>query len=258
MALLVVLLLGLGACSTAASTPVRGETLRVMTWNVQGHTHEPDDWADLVAQVRPDVLAVQEICTDQAAELGAILRRDHGLPYTVVPAPIRPPTSQEANAPINAALGPVCGTDPDAVEWGLAVLSLLPVGDDQVVLYPPDRRDEQRGYLGVRVAGLRLVTTHIGLNGVQADQIRLLADAATGPGPVVLLGDLNVGPGAPELAPLRAAFTEVDPAGELTTTARGKIDYIFHRGLAVVGGPETPEVTASDHRPLVATLVVAQ
>lgn len=225
-----------------------------MTWNVQTHAHAPVEWADVVADLRPDVLGLQEICTDEAFALATVLRRDHGLEYQVVPGPIRPPTPEEAEAPVNAALGPACDTAPDGVEFGVAVLSRLPVSEPRIVTYPPDRRDEQRGYLTVRVPGARVLVTHLGLDGVQASQLRRLADAAAGTDPVVVMGDLNVGPDAPELAPLRAGLTEVDPEGRAPTTSRGKIDHVFLRGLSPDAPPTTPDTTASDHRPLVADL----
>jgi endonuclease/exonuclease/phosphatase family metal-dependent hydrolase len=252
---LAVLLVLLAFPACAASPPPPGApTLRVMTWNVQSLAHEPAEWAEVIARQRPDVLGVQEICTAEALELAAVLRRDHGLPYEVVPGPIRPPTPEEASASINAALGPACDTPADAVEFGVAVLALSPITEPDIVTFPPDRRDEQRGYLTVRVAGVQVLVTHIGIDGVQADQIRRLADAAAGSDPVIVMGDLNVAPDSPDLAPLRAGLAEVDPEGRLATTSGGKIDYIFVRGLEAVAGPEVPAVTPSDHDPLITTL----
>jgi endonuclease/exonuclease/phosphatase family metal-dependent hydrolase len=251
-------LLGAVGCSTPPAPPPRG-ALRVMTWNVQTHAHDPGEWADVVADLQPDVLALQEICAGEADELAAILQRDHGLPYRAVPGPIRPPTPAEANAPVNAALGPACGTAPDAVDFGLAVLSRLPVTDARVTTYPPDHHDEQRGYMTVRVttaagATVTVHDTHLGLDGVAADQIRRLADAAGPTAPAVVLGDLNVDVHDPALAPLRAGFIEVDPDGGVSTTLEGKIDYIFLRGLSPVAPLQAQDTTASDHRPLVADL----
>lgn len=256
LGLAVVALLAPAACSP---TPQGPTDLRVMTWNVETHAHQPSEWAPVVAQLHPDVLALQEICAGEADELATLLQHDHGLTYRVVPGPIRPPTPAEAHAPVNAALGPACQTGPDDVEYGLAVLSRLPVSDPVVTTYPPDHRDEQRGLLSVRVttaAGTVVAVhdTHLGLNGVAADQVRHLADDASGTAPAVVLGDLNLGAEAPELAPLRAGFTELDPDGRHPTTAEGAIDHVFLRGLTVVGSPEAPAVTSSDHRPLVADL----
>lgn len=242
------------ACTTQPQTPPAG--VRVVTWNVQTGGHDPDGWAPVVADLRPDVLALQEVCTRDADELADLLRRDHGLEYRVVQGPIRPPSRAEANAPVNAALGPACDTGPNDVLYGVAILTRLPAGPPRIVTFPPDARDEQRGYLSVDVSTpsgpVAVYNTHIGLNGVQDDQLRRLADGAARPGPAIVLGDLNVGPAEPELAPLRQGFVEVDPAGQLSTANQGKIDYIFLRGLVPVGPPQAPEVTASDHRPLVA------
>ncbi|NMO93894.1 endonuclease/exonuclease/phosphatase family protein [Actinomycetospora sp. TBRC 11914] len=230
-----------------------------MTWNVETHAHGPAEWAPVVADLRPDVLALQEICTGEADELAGLLAREHGLVYRVVPGPVRPPTTAEAHAPVNAALGPACGTGPDDVEFGLAVLSRLPVTDPVVVTYPPDHRDEQRGFLRLRVttaagATVTVHDTHLGLDGVAAGQARRLADDVGGTAPAVVLGDLNLGADAPELAPLHAGLTEVDPDGRLRTTDDGSIDHVLLRGLTTVGPPDAPEVTSSDHRPLVADL----
>lgn len=247
----------LAACSPPPPPPPSG--LRVMTWNVQTGAHDPDEWAPVVADVRPDVLGLQEVCTRDAEELADLLRRDHGLEYQVARGPIRPPSAAEATAPVNAALGPACDTGPNDVLYGVAVLSQLPVGPPRVVTFPPDRRDEQRGYLAVDVTTasgpVAVYNAHIGLDGVQPDQIRRLADgAAARPGPAVVLGDLNVGPTEPDLAPLRAGFTEVDPAAQHATSGHGKIDYIFLRGLTAAGPVQSPDTDASDHRPLVADL----
>ena len=259
--------LALGACAVQAPTPTpvavssppAGTALRVMTWNVETHAHDPGEWADLVARLRPDVLALQEICAGEADELAILLQRDHGLAYRSLPGPIRPPTPAEAHAPVNAALGPVCDSSPDDVAFGLAVLSRLPASDPTVATYPPDHRDEQRGFMTLRVttssgATVTVLNTHLGLHGAQDDQIRRLADMARGTVPTVVLGDLNIGVHEPELAPFHDGFTEVDPGGKLATTVLGKIDYVFLRGLAPVGPPQAPDTSASDHRPLVADL----
>jgi endonuclease/exonuclease/phosphatase family metal-dependent hydrolase len=253
------LLAVLAACSAPA--PAAPPDLRVMTWNVQTHAHEPGEWAPTIAQARPDVVALQEICAGEADELADILLHDWGLTYQSVPGPVRPPTRAEARAPVNAALGPACGTGPDDVQFGLAVLSRLPVREPAVVTYPPDRRDEQRGYLRLTVttpsgATVTVHDTHLGLDGVADEQVRELADDAARATPAVVLGDLNLGAGDPALAPLRDGFTDVDPDGRAPTTPEGAIDHVVLRGLTAVGPPTTPPTGASDHLPLVVDLRV--
>jgi endonuclease/exonuclease/phosphatase family metal-dependent hydrolase len=267
LGLAAIVLLALTACAARTPTgrpvavtgPPPGTALRVMTWNVETHAHGPDEWVDLVARMHPDVLALQEICAGEADQLAVLLQRDHGLAYRPLPGPIRPPTPAEAHAPVNAALGPACDTGPDDVAYGLAVLTRLPTTPPVVATFPPDHRDEQRGFMTLRVttpAGpvVTVYTAHLGLDGAQDDQIRRLADDARRTSPTVVLGDLNIDPQEPELAPFRDGFTEVDPDAELATTVLGKIDYIFLRGLAPAGPPQAPATSASDHRPLFADL----
>lgn len=248
-------------CSAPPAAPPRPdtETLRVMTWNVQTGRHDPAEWAAVIARLRPDVLGLQEVCSEEVGELAAVLRREHGLDYAAVP--VRPPPGEE-DAPINAALGPACDTAPDAVGFGLGVLSRPPIRDARVELFPPDRRDEQRGYQTVRVTTpggeVLVVNTHVGLEGVQREQLRRLASIGTSADTAIVLGDLNVAAGAPELAPLRRGLVEVDPQGRYPTTARGRIDHVLLRGLAPAGEPAVPETDASDHRPLLTEVTRTQ
>jgi endonuclease/exonuclease/phosphatase family metal-dependent hydrolase len=275
---LVVVLVLLAGCAspgpTSSTAPLggvppvsAGAALRVMTWNVRTSDFDPADWAPVVAAARPDVLGLQEICAGEAVALAELLRRDHGLAYEAVPGPVRP-TPVEDRDPVNAALRRPC-RDGAVVQYGLAVLTRLPVTTAATELFAPDHRDEQRGYQRLVLEGpggapLTVLNAHLGLAGVARPQIRDLAAAAAGPGPTVVVGDLNTTPDDGALAPLRAGFAEVDPVGRLPTSgnrpdtpggpARHKVDYIFHRGPVAMAPPDAPWVASSDHRPLVATL----
>jgi endonuclease/exonuclease/phosphatase family metal-dependent hydrolase len=216
------------------------------------------------------VVGLQEICAGEAVALADLLRAGHGLPYVAVPAPIRPTPAEDAD-PVNAALRRPCH-DGAVVQYGLAVLTLLPVTAASTELFAPDHRDEQRGYQRVALRGptgvpLTVYNTHVGLAGVRAAQIRALADRAVRePGPTVVLGDLNADqerdPGV--LAPLRERFVDIDPDGRLRTSPNDpddpdvvpldEIDHVFVRGLASAGPASAPWTPSSDHRPLVGTL----
>ena len=177
--------------ASAASSP-DGDALRVMTWNVRTSDFDPADWAPVVAAARPDVLGLQEICAGEAVALAELLRRDHGLAYEAVPGPVRP-TPAEDRDPVNAALRRPC-RDGAVVQYGLAVLTRLPVTTAATELFAPDHRDEQRGYQrlvleGAGGAPLTVLNAHLGLAGVAGPQIRDLA-AATTPGPTVVVGEL--------------------------------------------------------------------
>jgi endonuclease/exonuclease/phosphatase family metal-dependent hydrolase len=144
--------------------------------------------------------------------------------------------------------------------------------------------DEPRAFLAVTLdvpgGPIRLLTTHITIGAevgdsaattarrraLQAEQIEVVAGAAAGSGErVLVVGDLNVGPDDPRLDVMElAGLQEVDrernsPTGnnrfdDPGSAAEYKIDYVFVKGLAQVGDPETFWVPSSDHRPLLATL----
>ena len=269
LALIVAAVLAAGCAPTPSGTGAVPE-LRVMTWNVLTARFDPPQWAGTIATWRPAVVGLQEICAGEAVALADLLRTEHGLPYVAVPGPVRPSPAEDAD-PVNAALRRPCH-DGSVVQYGLAVLTLLPVTDASTELFAPDHRDEQRGYQRVSVrtpagVALTLYNTHVGLAGVQAAQIRDLAGrAAREPVPTVVLGDLNVDqerdPGT--LTPLRGGFAEIDPERRLRTspndpddpdvTPRDEIDYVFVRGLAPAGPAAAPWTPASDHRPLIATV----
>ena len=267
----------LTGCATP-SAPVRAapspeqapETLRVMTWNVLAREFDPPRWAPTIATERPDVVGLQEVCAADVVELAELLSAEHGLEYTAVPGPVVP-TPEEDAQPINAALRRPCNDGAD-ITFGLGVLTTLPVTSERTELFVPDNRDEQRGYqrLELGLPGgttLTVHNTHVGIAGVQGDQLRAIAElAAAEPSPGLLLGDLNVAPDDARLDPLRASFAEVDPAGRLPTGGNDpdtpdapaliKIDYVFQRGLDPAAPPRAPWVPSSDHRPLIADLAV--
>ncbi len=273
-----VVLAVLGGCAAPPSPAVPSPAVpsadlssagvRVMTWNVLTAQHDPPEWAGTIAAWRPAVVGLQEICAGEALALADLLRRDHGLPYVAVPGPVRPTPSEDAD-PVNAELRHPCH-DGAVVQYGLAVLTLLPVTTATTALYAPDHRDEQRGYQRLTLrepdgGALTLYNTHLGLAGVAARQIRDLADrAGREAGPTVVVGDLNTRPDDATLAPMRDGFAEVDPVGRLPTVgndpgdptapAQAKIDYVFFRGLASTEPPAAPWTSSSDHRPLIGTL----
>jgi len=118
-------------------------------------------------------------------------------------------------------------------------------------------REEPRGAIVGRAAGLGIVATHVATRGPahvkQLDEIGAMA-AELEP-PVVILGDLN----APreELAGLRAAGFE--PGSEVVTFGRRRarqIDYILAGPGARLLRVWTVPSDASDHVPLVADVAV--
>ncbi|MFU8860225.1 MAG: endonuclease/exonuclease/phosphatase family protein [Cyclonatronaceae bacterium] len=80
--------------------------------------------------------------------------------------------------------------------------------------------------------------------------------------PVILMGDLNARPGAPELVPLFESLEDAWPVQEdagFTFPADApdrRIDYILHSDHFTVKGIYVADTQASDHRPVIADLVL--
>jgi endonuclease/exonuclease/phosphatase family metal-dependent hydrolase len=114
---------------------------------------------------------------------------------------------------------------------------------------------------------VRLVATHLQHDSdvARLAQARHLAGVASAsPEPVVLLGDLNAEPGAPELAPLTSvlidAWTIAGEGDRRTFPAhrpRLAIDHVLVSPAIGVDAVTVVPSTASDHRPLVADLGLA-
>jgi endonuclease/exonuclease/phosphatase family metal-dependent hydrolase len=274
IALALVVLPALSApAAPVAATGGTGPQLRVMTWNVRTADFDPDDWAPVVADLRPDVVGLQEVCAGEAQRLADLLGDEHDLDYEVAVGGAR-----EARYP---------GCEPTAAgpaSFGQAVLSRVPLRDAANTALPDGGGvDEPRAFLSVVLDApggpVRLLTTHITIGpgaeedaatgarrtALQAEQVEVVARAAAAGERVLVVGDLNMVPGDPRLAVLHeAGLREVDAERNAATSnnrpdrpgspAERKLDHVFVRGLAPVDAPRTLWVPSSDHRPLVATL----
>ncbi len=241
--------------------------LTFMSYNIKSCLWTPrglDAIAERIADVDADVVALQEVdrnmdrsgCVDQARELGSRLGYEAVYAATVQ--------------------GPDLGSRQG--EYGIALLSRLPVrAHEQRLLYRPPG-DEQRCILGCTLehpTGLiNVFCTHFGLT---SDQRLRQADGAVDfvagwrPGPpVVLMGDFNAEPGSPEIETVRRALVDLFHVRGITGDARltfpggplgsrtddgwaGAIDYVFvsrhfeHALIEVIREP----LPASDHAPVV-------
>jgi endonuclease/exonuclease/phosphatase family metal-dependent hydrolase len=249
--------------------------MRLATWNVwSGRTRGRDDvdegqYAADVGTLDADVLALQEVDRSQprsqGLDLAGIAARAMGAvdwrfapALTGTPDRWRPATSD---------------ADDDRPAYGIALLSRYPVTGWTVIplrgapvrvpyRWPGSRlptlvRDEQRVALVARVASplgpMTVVATHLSFLPVwNGAQLRRLVREVTGPGPQVLLGDLNMGPSRASritgLMPLASGPTF--PSWSPTR----QIDHVLASGRLVSpgGGPVT--LSVSDHCALVADL----
>ena len=241
--LLISVLTGLGA---------EAGPLRVVCWNLH-HGEGADGRVDLdriarqLTALRPDLVALQEVdrrCgrsggADQAAELARL-----------------------------TGLEPVFGRamDFDGGEYGLAVLSRLPVESHRIHRLPGDGEPRIALEVVVRHDGgtLSVVSTH--LDHQQAErreaQARALAKALGPRRAAVLCGDFNDGPGSPTLRAFDGGWTAVAKRGPAAThpaaDPRVEIDHVLIKGLVARKQVTVVEETrCSDHRPLWLEVAVA-
>jgi endonuclease/exonuclease/phosphatase family metal-dependent hydrolase len=260
---LLVLLVAVSAClgvvpAALAGPPDRsGRKLLVLSYNIR-HGAGLDgvvDLARVAAEIRlsgASVVGLQEVdrhfdarsgFADQPEELARLL------------------DMQLAYAP-NLDLDPPAPGAPRR-QYGTAILSRFPIVSVRHTLLPSDR--EQRGLLEtvIDVGGrdVRFMTTHLDVNSadVRLLQARTVAAAvARSVEPVVLTGDLNATPDAPEVAALTRMLTDTHSGdGGFTIPSdvpAARIDYV----LSAFGGvSEVPVTEASDHRPVQAIVSVA-
>ena len=232
---------------------VAGEShaLRVLTWNLQHGVGEDGklDLARIAAVIRdakPDLVALQEM--DQKCRRSG--NRDE-------PAELAKLTG------LTAIFGKAM--DYDGGAYGQAILSRHPITSQQVHPLPGNAEPRIAFEATVTIDGkpLRFITVHLGLTGgerlAQTQALVKLTAAATPP--AILCGDFNDSPGSPPLAALAPDWTAVPKKDPPFTYPAHKpneeIDHVFTKGIA----PKEPlvvlpEALASDHRPLLAVILL--
>lgn len=225
----------------------RAGVLRVLTWNIKDHCGDPDALYRVLRACDADVVCLQEA-----------YRRPW--PRSRLPALAR-----------EVGLLHLVG---GASSAGTALL----VGMRTVVRKPVARRLPVRG-LRTRSRGVAAATVgllghrpvhvasiHLGLD---ADERRRHVDlllASLPEGPLVVAGDLNERPGGPSWEQLRRRVEDVGTDGPPTYSAAGprsRIDAVLVSPdvhVTFYGSPpaaaETDVVAASDHRPVLAEIVL--
>lgn len=245
----------LALATPAAATPVR--TLTVLSFNIHhgvggDGVFDLDRVADEIRRSRADVIGLQEVdrhygersaWTDQPAELAQRL----GM-HVVYGA--------------NLDLEPPAAGQPRR-QYGTAILSRYPILDWQNTLLPKGKpAEEQRGLLeavvNVRGVHVRVLNTHLQHNSADSRllQAKVVAGAVVASEkPVVLTGDLNAVPTAPEITTITAHLRDGGSAFTYPADVpTARIDYVLTNGLPLYS--KVLPTAASDHRPVLTALAV--
>lgn len=155
---------------------------------------------------------------------------------------------------------------PGGGPYGNGILSRVPILSAETVLIPDPlpragAQYETRCILRATLAGgVTVLVTHFGLypeeqeNAVKAVLSQLIGEKC------ILMGDFNVTPNNPILAPIRERMRDTADLFEgarlsfPSDAPKHKIDYIFTSPDVTVTEADIPAIIASDHRPHTATV----
>lgn len=250
-----------------AVIPPKGQSLRVMTYNIYGaratspaNAADLDAIAEVIRRQNPDFVTLNEVDvftnrTGKDVHQARDLAEKLGMEWHFSKA-----------------------IDRDGGEYGDAVLSKYPILEKRSYRLPcaAEQPGEDRSLCVIRVQidgkDLYVASTHLDhLSGdasrlVQATEIRRIRDTEL-EGDLILCGDLNAIPSSNVIATMTSFLTNTRPIDQYTFPSDDpsrKIDYIMYapiehfgvqncqvvsRGDQQVGG-----VDASDHRPVIADI----
>lgn len=249
----------------------RGESglrIRVMTYNIQygGGGTNLAAVTGAVRAINPDIVALQEVdvrwsSRSEFADQAAVIAQALGMHVRFAPIYDIPDT----------------GMARPARQFGVAILSRHPI--IRFSNHPQTRHSTQEpdasprpqpglleAIIDVHGRQVRVFNTHLDYRPdpeVRRRQVAEMLDIiGIWNGPMIVLGDLNAGPRAPELQPLFARFRDAwtdgtDPGFTMPSAAPDRrIDYVLVSDDIRVERAAVPVTAASDHRPVVVELVV--
>ncbi|MGD7788926.1 endonuclease/exonuclease/phosphatase family protein [Propionibacteriaceae bacterium Y1700] len=260
--------LALTAGTARAEEPAKARevTVRVATYNIHAganaeHVFDIEPQAEALAATGAEIIGLQEVDHFWAA-------RSNWIDEVQVLADA---------LGMRSFFGPILDEDPPEPgrprrQFGCAILSQHPMvlkQDHQILRYADGRYayGHPQVRINVRGAEVDVFNSHLDYRGDPAIRIGQIDDilriSEEVGGQQLLLGDLNAKPEQPEMAPLFDAFSDgwlVAGSGDgFTFPAQApdrRIDYVLTRGGPRVVKAEIPETLASDHRPLVADVVL--
>jgi endonuclease/exonuclease/phosphatase family metal-dependent hydrolase len=254
----------------ASCVPLRktggGIPLRVMTYNIRSGNGNLDSTATAIRAQAPDVVALQEVDVHWA-ERSAFADQVSALAAKL---------GMEARfAPIYSLPG--ASSDSPRREFGVALLSRFPIvrfRNDSIARLSTQVQTPTPALapglldalLDVGGHPVRVFSTHLDYRkdpAVRTQQVREMLGFIGGMEvPTLVFGDLNAAPNASELQPLLARLHDAwsgqaDPGFTYPAEApKARIDYVLVSPQFSVQSVRVPDTQASDHRPVVAELML--
>ena len=255
----------LAACASAG-VGSRERSLRVMSYNIQYGHEGLDSVIAVINAERPDIVGLQEVDVHWGARSGfrnqaELIARATGMEFRFAPIYTLPSATPGGSLR----------------EFGVGLLSrhrIVSFTNHAITRLSTQEASPEPsrmpGFLDaivlVRGQRVRVYNVHLDFRrdpGVRAMQVAdMLAVIGPSDMPELMFGDLNAGPGAPEIEPLFRRFRDSWPYEQgpgLTGPARnpaGKIDYVLTSHSFKVRQARVPRVFASDHFPVVVDLVL--
>lgn len=249
-----------------ASAQVPPVALRVMTYNIQAGGGNLAGIAEAIRSSGATIVALQEVdvhwdkrsgFADQATELAATL----GLHVRFAPI-YRLPGADSASPPREYGVA-LLTRHPIVAFTNHAITRLSTQGSNASPTPMPGFLEVT---LDVRGRRVRVFNTHLDYRGDPAvrrqqvsESLAIIGASAT---PVLMFGDLNAVPAAPELQPLFMRLHDgwPDSAGTGYTYPAAKpvrrIDYVLASDHFRVLFARVPDSQAADHRPVIMDLVL--
>jgi endonuclease/exonuclease/phosphatase family metal-dependent hydrolase len=228
-----------------------GPDVTVMTYNIQSgfsanDRFDLDATANAIEAQHPDVVVLQEVSRgwlvtsgiDEALWLSQRLKMNYYF-----------------------------GANSDDGLWGNVVLSRAPLGATQTIQYDVTE-NLKRSVVEVQVitqAGdLWVLGTHLDdpadAGAIRLQQSEELVASWNRRSPALVMGDMNSDPTDPVIMELRSAgfvdFAEASGSSGYTSHDRRRIDYILGTRDIALREIHVPDVWTSDHRPVVASLIL--
>ena len=257
---------GLVMAGCASATPRVGErSLRVMSYNIE-YGHEGLD--SVIAVIRtqhPDIVGLQEVDVHWSersnfADQAALLAKGTGMDYRF--AHIYELANADPSKPLR--------------EFGVALLSKYPIfaftnhditrhSTQDTAATPAPMPGFLEAMVNVNGQIIRVFNVHLDYRrepDVRKKQVaEILSHIVGDAGMIILTGDLNATPDAPELRPLFDVLNDTWPQhtdSGLTYSSmkpEKRIDYVLASNFFCATRTSVPKVYASDHYPVVVDLV---